>query len=428
MELHVTALEERPINDGPVEIVERKGLGHPDTICDAVAEEFSRSLSRCYLDRCGLIVHHNVDKILLRGGSAHAEFGGGSVVDPIELYLAGRAVMELGQESLPVEEIAVEAARRWLREHLHALDPERHVRIRSLVRPGSADLVELYTRQRDEGRWLANDTSCGVGYAPLDDLERVVHAVERCLSDLGSRGSRPEVGEDVKVMGVRNRDRIRLTISCAMIGSHLAHIDDYLGAKASLAALAAETASQLTDREVEVEVNAADDPSKGSVFLTVTGTSAEAGDDGEAGRGNRANGLITPYRPMTLESVAGKNPVTHVGKLYNIAAGLIAEAIVEEVPEISEVHCMLVSRIGQSITDPQIAHVRVRSTQPSAPDSARVDAIVRQQLDALPSLQRELLDGTLAVDRWPLRRPILESGSQGPQGSQAEKDRAGRRS
>ena len=209
MELHVSLLEEPSIDEGPVEIVERKGLGHPDSICDSLAEEFSRALSRCYIDRCGMIVHHNVDKILLRGGCSRAEFGGGSVIEPIELFLAGRAVTQLGDEVLPVEEFAVEGSRSWLREHLHALDSVRHVRIQSLVRPGSADLVELYARQRDAGRWLANDTSCGVGYAPLSDLERIVQAVEHRLSDSGRRMERPEVGEDVKVMGVRNGDRIR---------------------------------------------------------------------------------------------------------------------------------------------------------------------------------------------------------------------------
>jgi len=271
------------------------------------------------------------------------------------------------------------------------------------VRPGSADLVDLYSRQRDAGRWLANDTSIGVGYAPLSELEQIVHAVEHRLSDAARREERPEAGEDVKEMGVRIGERVRLTIGCAMIGRHLLHLDDYLGAKASLAGIASETAQKLSEREVEVEINAADDPEGGSVYLTVTGTSAEAGDDGEAGRGNRANGLITPYRPMTLESVAGKNPVTHVGKLYNIAAGLIAQALVDDIPEITEAHCLLVSRIGQVITDPQIAHVRIRTVEATAPLTPRVDGIVREHLDALPTLQRELVDGTLAVDRWPFR-------------------------
>lgn len=402
MELITTALEDVPVGEGPIEIVERKGLGHPDTICDALAEAFTRSLSRCYLERCGMIVHHNVDKILLRGGRSQPAFGAGSVIEPIEIHLAGRAITQLEGEDLPVEELAVEGSRRWLGEHLHALDPARDVRIHSLVRPGSADLVELYARQRDRGQWLANDTSCGVGYAPLSELEKVVHAVEHRLSSVG-REDRPEVGEDVKVMGVRSGDVIRLTIGCALVGRHLADLDAYLEAKASVVELAREAASRITRREPEIMVNAADDASAGSVFLTVTGTSAEGGDDGEAGRGNRANGLITPYRPMTLESVAGKNPVTHVGKLYNVAAGLIAEAIVHELPEIREAQCMLVSRIGHPIADPQVAHLRIRSSAPVTPLRGRVETIVRRELDALPKLQIELVEGTLAVDRWPFR-------------------------
>ena len=71
---------------------------------------------------------------------------------------------------------------------------------------------------------------------------------------------------------------------------------------------------------------------------------------------------------------------------------------------------MLVSQIGQLIADPQVAHIRVRSRQPSSQDPGRVDAIVRQHLDALPRLYHELIDGTLAVDRWPFRKSAIESG------------------
>ena len=71
--------------------VERKGLGHPDTICDAVSEAASLALSRAYLERCGRVLHHNVDKVLLRGGTARPAFGGGEVLEAIEIYIAGRA-------------------------------------------------------------------------------------------------------------------------------------------------------------------------------------------------------------------------------------------------------------------------------------------------------------------------------------------------
>ncbi|HSJ96111.1 MAG TPA: methionine adenosyltransferase, partial [Myxococcota bacterium] len=63
----------------PVEVVERKGLGHPDSICDALAEAFSLALSRFYREHFGRILHHNVDKVLLVGGRAEPAFGGGAV-------------------------------------------------------------------------------------------------------------------------------------------------------------------------------------------------------------------------------------------------------------------------------------------------------------------------------------------------------------
>ncbi len=401
MEITIERLEGAPVDAQPVEIVERKGRGHPDTICDALAEELSLALSRYYLERFDTILHHNVDKVLLRGGASRAAFGGGEVLEPIEIFLAGRACCEVRGVSVPVEELAVEGSRRWLAENLHALDAERHVRIRSLVRPGSLDLVELFGRQAGA---LANDTSCGVGYAPLSDLESIVQAVEREVSAAAQKANRPEIGEDVKVMGIRRRHDIHLTVACALVDRFVADIHDYGKKRAGVADLAVKAARRATGRAVEVEVNTADDPSRQSVYLTVTGTSAEAGDDGEAGRGNRVNGLITPYRPMTMESVAGKNPVTHVGKLYNIMAGLIAADVIDEMPDLLEARCTLVSQIGRPIAEPSIVDVGVRRQEPrSLTDlSPRISEIVHARLERSDSLARELIRGRLRLDRWPL--------------------------
>jgi S-adenosylmethionine synthetase len=405
MELSLTC---GPVGGGEsrAEVVERKGLGHPDTICDALAERLGLALSRFYLERLGAIHHHNVDKALLWSGVARPRFGGGEVIEPLEIFLAGRATLEVGDVRVPIEELAVEGSRAWLREHLHALDPETHARVRPLVRPGSPDLVELYARGAKTGRWLANDTSCGVGYAPLSELETVVDRVERTLSAAARERGQLEVGEDVKVMGVRHQGGIRLTVGTAFVGRHLRDLDAYLAARDGVAGMAREAAATLTTRDVAVDVNAADDPAAGSVYLTVTGTSAECGDDGEAGRGNRVNGLIAPGRPMTMESVAGKNPVTHVGKLYNLVAGLICEALVEWLPEVREARCMLVSRIGWPIREPQIVDVGLGCPDriPEAQVSERVSEIVRDQLAGVDQLWQELVEGTLAVDRWPLRQ------------------------
>jgi S-adenosylmethionine synthetase len=406
VELRVACTSGAP-DRSSVEVVERKGLGHPDSICDALAERLSLALSRFYLERFGAIHHHNVDKALLWSGVTRPRFGGGEVIAPLEIFLAGRGTLEVGGVRVPVEELAVEGSRAWLREHLHAFDADAHAVIRPLVRPGSPELVELYGRGWKTGIWLANDTSIGVGWAPLDELEAIVLRVEEVLSAAARERGLGEVGEDIKVMGLRQEGGIRLTIGCAFVGRFLRDADAYLEAKAGVARLAGDTARSLTRSDVAVEVNAADDPAAGSFYLTVTGTSAEAGDDGEAGRGNRVNGLIAPGRPMTLESAAGKNPVTHVGKLYNVLAPLIAEALVAELPEVAEARCLLLSRIGRAVADPQVADVALRCHEPVEARAleARTRAVVGDALAGASRLWRELLEGRLAIDRWPLRRP-----------------------
>lgn len=119
---------------------------------------------------------------------------------------------------------------------------------------------------------------------------------------------------------------------------------------------------------------------------------------------NRVNGLITPYRPMTMESVAGKNPVTHVGKLYNLCASLIAQRLVAEVPEIAAVHCCMVSEIGRPIDQPQIVDVRIETASGRTLNGLRpvTQTVVRRELEAMPDLADQLLGGAIAIDRWPL--------------------------
>src|SRR6266581_5373625 len=242
-----------------VEIVERKGVGHPDTICDALSETLSRNLCREYQSRFGCILHHDVDKALLCGGLALATFGGGSVTEPIRIFLAGRATSTLGGEVVPIEDIAVEGSRAWLKANLHALDPDRHVRIEALVQQGSQDLQSLFSRGGAQSIPLANDTSLGVGHAPLSTLERCVLSIEQRLHGRDRAHDRPAWGEDVKIMAVRNGGRVTLTIACAMIGRFVAGIDDYLEDKAALAAWVRQCASEHGSAECEVAVNAADD-------------------------------------------------------------------------------------------------------------------------------------------------------------------------
>ncbi len=397
MNVRVTPLDTQPVYRQEIEIVERKGLGHPDTICDALAEKLSAELCKFYYEKFGFVLHHNVDKNLLVGGSALPRFGGGEVTEPIEIFLAGRAIKEYKGVKVPVDEIAVEGAKEWLKENIHAIDPEKHVRIHTYIRPGSVDLVDIYMRQLREGLPLSNDTSFGVGYAPFDDLENVVYHVEKRLNDKEFKKAHPEVGEDIKVMGVRVGEKIKITIACAFVDRFIKDINDYVEKREKVRKTALEVAKEFTEREVEVDINTGDDVENANVYITVTGTSAEAGDDGEVGRGNRVNGLITPYRPMSLEAAAGKNPITHVGKLYNITANEIAKEVVKEISEVEEAYVYMVSQIGKPVNQPLAVDVKVRSSQPSSSFQKRVEEIVSDKLAEMKDIWKRLVSGEITV-------------------------------
>jgi len=379
-----------------VELVERKGTGHPDTMADALSEAFSQALSNHYLKQCGAILHHNVDKLLIAAGCSEPVLGGGEIIAPFDVYLAGRATMSVNGADVPVDDIARQTVTDWLVENFHALDPVHSANVRCLVRPGATELVELFGRQRIP---LANDTSIGAAYAPLSATEQLVLAAERYLTSQTSTTGHPERGEDVKVMAMREGDDVRLTIACAMIGKYLDTLDDYAEAKRMLASdvLALPEAGAAGD--VAISVNTADDLATGSVYLTVTGTSAEAGDDGQTGRGNRINGLITPLRPTSMEAIAGKNPVNHVGKLYNVVAQRICNSIIEMLAEVTRVQCALLSQIGRPIDQPARTLIRIMPVAGYPLEKLRdpVERIVNRHLQKISDLSLEFAAGKVSI-------------------------------
>jgi S-adenosylmethionine synthetase len=381
-----------------IEIVERKGTGHPDSICDALAETLSRNLCLEYKHRFDEILHHNVDKALLCAGCAEPAFGGGRVTVPIKILLAGRAVGKIRNEVIPIEEIAVEGSRAWLKQNLHALDADREVSIDAFIQHGSQDLQTLFSRKEASGVPLANDTSFGVGYAPLSAIERLTLAIDQRLYSL-SQNHRPAWGEDVKIMSIRSNNKLQITVACAMVGRWLVGLNDYVEQKALLTEEIRGLAIEHGFCHCDVIVNAADDDATGSVYLTVTGTSAESGDDGQVGRGNRVNGLITPCRPMSLEAAAGKNPCSHVGKIYNVIAKEIAEDLVSRHAEVEAVECLMVSKIGAPISSPALVQIRLATKDGVPPVDMRrpVEAVVAARLQSTSKLMDSFLTGSIKI-------------------------------
>ena len=397
----IGTLPQRPMDERPVEIVERKGRGHPDYVIDGASEAVSRELCRYYRQEFGAVLHHNIDKGLLVGGKAHPVFGGGEVIDPMYLVVAGRAMTSFPKQGVdtpvPVGSIALKAIRAFLRETFRFLDVDRHVIIDYRIKQSSMDLVANYAAGR--GMPLANDTSFGVGYAPLSQTERLVLDAEAYLNSARIKRELPEVGEDIKVMGLRQDDHILLTIAAPQISSLTPDLEHYLSVKEDVTTRIRDVAAGITPRDVDVHVNTADDLDRSIVYLTVTGTSAEQGDDGNTGRGNRVHGLITPCRPMSLEATAGKNPINHVGKLYNVLARQLAVQVQAEVAGIAEVYIKVLSQIGKPIDQPLMTDVQLILHKGASLAQVRgdVESIVSAGLANVPQISEAIIAGTIPL-------------------------------
>ena len=396
----VENLKQTPLEKQRIEIVERKGLGHPDYICDAVMENISLSLSREYLEKTGTILHHNVDKSLLVAGQSEAKFGGGFVKQPMLFVFGDRATTEFNGVKFNVEEIAINVAKEWFKKNMRFVDPEKHVKYQVELKPGSSGLVDIFKRK---GKVLgANDTSAAVGYAPMTRTEKIVLKAEQFLNSKEFKQKFPESGEDIKVMGSRNNNDLNLTISMAFVDRYISDEEDYFEKKAEILEEIDKFVHANTDFEnVNVQLNTLDARGRGldGLYLTVLGTSADSGDSGQVGRGNRVNGLISLNRPFCSEAAAGKNPVSHVGKIYNVLTFKVAQHVYEEVPGLEEVYIWLLSQIGQPIDQPAIAAAQVVMKDDNLLEKVKhkIAAVLDYELENIDKFCMELAQGKISI-------------------------------
>lgn len=397
----IESFEGKTVSEQKIEIVERKGLGHPDSICDGVMEFVSLRLAAEYQKRFGAVLHHNLDKSLLCAGSAEIKFGGGVIKLPMRLIMGDRATFKADGKEILVGEIAIGAAKEWFRNNLRFLDPEKHVEYQLEIRPGSSELQNIFNSKK---RILtANDTSAGVGYAPLSETEKTVLETEKYLNSKTFKSKFPDTGEDVKIMGIRKGKNLHLTIAMPLIDRFIKDERSYFERKTDvLKAIKEFVEGKYPNFErIEILLNSLDKKGKGinGLYLSVLGTSAEVADSGEVGRGNRVNGLISFGRPCSLEAAAGKNAVSHVGKIYNVLANKVATQIHKTLSGIQEVYVTMVSRIGSPINTPDVVSIKLNLKKNVAVSRIKKQAqqIVEQELSELHILCKDLIQGKYSV-------------------------------
>lgn len=398
--VYVNMLGRIALEDQPLEIVERKGLGHPDTICDSVMNQISVDLSKEYINKFGVVLHHNVDKSLLAAGVATPAFKGGKILEPMRFVFGDRATFKVGDEEIPVDEIAAKSASTWLKENLRFVDPEKHVVYQSQIKPGSMALADIFDRK---GKFLgSNDTSAAVGYAPYTKTETVILALERHLNSKGFKDSFPESGEDIKLMGLRKGGDLDITVAMAMVDRFIDSEDDYFKKQDEIKdAIHGFVDDKFGFDKIHIDLNALDVRGRGidGLYLTIIGTSAEAGDSGQVGRGNNVAGVIPLNRPMSAEAAAGKNPVSHVGKIYNALSYRISNRIVENVSGVREVYVWILSQIGKPINEPSVVSAQIVPAEGVELDSVnkQIEEVIAKEFDHLAEFCDDLAQGKIAL-------------------------------
>lgn len=397
--LRIDELKQVPLEDQDIEICERKGVGHPDYICDSMMNDLSIELSREYLKRFGSIMHHNIDKAMLVAGEVRKRYGGGEVTKPMAMIIGDRATFLVNNDEVPVEEIAIRTGKNWFRRNMRFVDPDKHVRFQVELKPGSEQLTDIF--RRESTVLGANDTSAAVGYAPLTETERIVYETERFVNSKEFKMEHTHSGEDVKVMGLREGRTLQVTMAMAFVDKYVPNEDSYFKLKEEVFQEVKNFLDERTTMKVSLFLNTLDQKGRGTAgtYLTVLGTSADDGDCGQVGRGNRVNGVIPLRRPAGSEAAAGKNPVSHVGKIYSLLTFKMAQRIYTEVPGLKEIYVWLLSQIGRPINDPKIASVQlvpnpgtnIREIRPE------VEAIVNAELDNINKFCYELAEGLMPV-------------------------------
>lgn len=350
------------------EFVERKGSGHPDTLADELAEELSSEYSKYTLKKFGLILHHNFDKLGILGGSSFVKFGEGRIVNPIRVLVNGRASTRFGDIKIPCKSIIEKTTRKYLKKKFPLIDSEKDIvfqyNLSTKSSPGKTDLKSkregtrknwFEPRGREDLKELSflgsNDTSMGVGFSPLTKFEKMILRLEDSFNSKSFRKNKPWLGTDIKIMGAKLDKSIDLTLCIPQISRYVKNEIEYKNNLNLMRKIIFEfIKNDFPKFNIGISINTRDDFDTGELYLTAIGSSIESGDEGLVGRGNRINRLICQVKPYTMEGVAGKNPVYHVGKIYSIAAQELADKISKKTKAYTEV--FLLSQSGRLLVDP----------------------------------------------------------------------------
>lgn len=376
-------------NQQSIEVVERKGLGHPDTIADGIAESISIEYAKYCLENFGAILHHNVDKTIILGGQCELEYGSGKLLKPFRVLFGGRMSCNFNNQDIDLNLIQITATKEYLQRILPRLHTEQDLAFHHFTSSNSRIPHWFTPRTFDDlpehKNPHANDTATIVGFWPLSALEQMVMESERYFYEFKPT-IRPRfdfVGGDIKIMALRREKDVELTLCVPFHADKIVNQDKYFEHKSlienGLRKLLNDKFGSLFS--IVLQINTQDqkirndrDDGRGR-YLTVIGSALDYGEEGISGRGNRCRGLVSSMRASTVESVYGKNPVYHVGKVYSLIANTIAQQIGSLFD--CETIAIITTRNGDPLYSPYNVFIETSKTV----DKLAVQKIIAEQLE-----------------------------------------------
>lgn len=325
-----------------IEIVERKGLGHPDSLADGLANAISVSYSKYCLKNFGHVLHHNVDKLYIGGGMFLSKYQETKMVEPIKVVINGRFSNKFGNRKINLKTIQEKAVKDYLGMILPSLNLKTDIKIVSNSTQNMPNMNNPYWyTPRDvkdlpeQKKLYANDTAVVVAHSPLTTTEQLTLNLEYFFWSKTRSSIKPKYkhyGQDIKVMSIRNKNSINCTICVPVISKYIKSEKDYFSRVAKIEQELQKYANGfLKQKEFSAKINV--NPSEGNVpkkYILGLGSCIEGGEEGIVGRGNYYNGLISIFRPSSVEAPFGKNPFYHTGRVLAYVLNKISSRIYSE--------------------------------------------------------------------------------------------------
>jgi len=391
-----------PSNNG-IEIIERKGLGHPDSLADMLAKECSRVYSKYCMDNFGCILHHNFDKLYIGGGCFRYENGKAVMYDKIKIKVNGRVSNTMNHQKIDVEKLLTPVIKEYINHILPRVDVENEVlidvnctqntKLNNWFSPESKDDIP------DTKKLLANDTSLCVSHQPMTLCERIVHETEEFFWNFDDKYPKPKfnnIGQDIKVMLSRIKNDINITICMPVYNDKFTNLEEYSNIVLYYERLIQDyiiekEKDNLGNNKITVSVNRNEDGSV-RMYSLIKGSCIECGEEGVVGRGNNSNGLIPAFRQHTMESPFGKNERYHTGRVLSYLGNNISLRIYNECKISNSIYCL--TRNNNSLMKPFLLYISV-DKQISNTEKEKINDIINEELDEETYLVKILNDTSI---------------------------------